>query len=84
VTPPAAPAPSTRTLRLVVDAADYVAKIDGQRVGRSVELAPGKHRLRVCVRGKRPYEREIEIKTSDVTWPVALEPLGDRDLQCRE
>jgi hypothetical protein len=67
-----------------VEVPDFVAKIDGKRVGASTELAPGTHRLRVCARGKRPYDREIEIKASDVTWRVALEPLRDQDLQCRE
>jgi hypothetical protein len=64
--------------------ADFVAKVDGKRVGPSTELASGKHRLRVCARGKRLYEREFEIASSDVTWRVELEPLRDDDLQCRE
>jgi serine/threonine protein kinase len=82
--PVAAPAPAARTLRLVVGAADFVAKVDGKRVGPSTELASGKHHLRVCARGKRLYEREFEIASSDVTWRVELEPLRDDDLQCRE
>ncbi|HWO19530.1 MAG TPA: serine/threonine-protein kinase [Kofleriaceae bacterium] len=83
--PPVAEAkPATRTVRLVVDAADFVAKIDGRRVGAQAELAPGTHRLRVCARGKRPYERDVEIKSSDLTLRVELEPLRDQDLQCRE
>ena len=85
--PPAAvpaPARATRTFRIVVEAAEYTAKIDGKPVGTATELSPGKHRLRVCARGKRLYEREIEIKSSDVDWRIALEPLRDQDLQCRE
>jgi tRNA A-37 threonylcarbamoyl transferase component Bud32 len=82
--PVAEAAPAARTVRLVVDAADFVAKIDGKRVGAQAELAPGTHRLRVCARGKRPYERDIEIKSSDLTLRVELDPLRDQDLQCRE
>ena len=69
-TPPAAPPPEPGTVSVLVDGSWAWISIDGERVGKTgqlgrIELAAGRHTLRVENDYSLPWERSFEVSPSE-------------------